>query len=119
MPKTKIHSNRIDYQRPKIDHMGSKIESQRSKFEINHVFVPSAKIRHLLTKIPHEKKRQFNIRPTHHPPSTHNKCDGSLHTGKSKKYIVAHGKREYSNELRPCGEGLGNNSTPGQLNLTS
>ena len=87
MPKTKIHSNRIDYQRPKIDHMGSKIESQRSKFEINHVFVPSAKIRHLLTKIPSDIVRKFNVLPTHHPPATHTISATGPYIGENQKNL--------------------------------
>ena len=71
MPKTNIHSNKIERHRLKIDHLGPKIDSQRSKFEINHIFVLSAKIRHFLTKIPPKKIRHFNIRPTHHPPTTY------------------------------------------------
>ena len=71
MPKTNIHSNKIDCQRLKIDHLGPKIDSQRSKFEINHIFVPWAKIRYILTKFPPNKIRQFKILPTHHPPSTY------------------------------------------------
>ena len=71
MPKTNIHSNKIDWQRLKIDNLGPKIDSQRSKFEINHIFVPWANIRHILTKIPPDKIRQFNILPpiTHPPPT--------------------------------------------------
>ena len=87
MPKTNIHSNKIDCQRLKIDHLGPKIDSQRSKFEINHIFVPWAKIRHILTKIPPNKIRQFNILPTHHPPSTLIIIATSPYIGEKQKNI--------------------------------
>ena len=71
MSKTNIDSNKNDCQRLKIHHLEPKIDSQRSKFEISQIFIPSAKIRYLLTKTPLDKIRQFNILPTHHPPTTH------------------------------------------------
>ena len=88
MPKTNIHSKKIDCQRLKIDHLGPKIDSQRSKFEISHIFVPSAKIRHLFTKIPPDKKRQFNKLSTHHPSTTHTISASGPYTGEIKKKYI-------------------------------
>ena len=86
MHTTNIY-NKIDCQRRKIDHLGPKIDSQRSKFEINHIFVPSAKIRHLSTKIPLDKIRQFSILPTHHPPTTHTINATGPYKGENKKNL--------------------------------
>ena len=87
MPKTNTDCKNIDCQRLKIDNLGPKIDSQRSKFEINHIFVPWAKIRHILTKIPPNKIRQFNIIPTHHPPSTHIISATGPYIGENEKNI--------------------------------
>ena len=87
MSKTNIDSNKNDCQRLKIDHLGPKIDSQRSKFEINHIFVPSAKIRNLLTKISANKIRQLNILPTHHPPTNHTIRGTGLCKGENQKNL--------------------------------